>query len=79
MPKIELAWYASFLKNMHGIIFIAIMLGNVLDWYIRYFLERNGLDEFDGYSSGIGDGGYSNPKVEFREGGGAETEENVRR
>ena len=71
MPKIELAWYASFLKNMHGIIFIAIMLGNVLDWYIRYFLEREGLDEFDGYSSGIG-GGYDT-RVGMREGGGPET------
>ena len=36
MPKIELGWYASFLMNMHGFIFISMLISNMIDIYVRY-------------------------------------------
>ena len=73
MPKIELAWYASFLKNMHGILFIAIILGNLVDWFIRYGLEQNRLDEFAGHGEYLEGGGPETGPVELNEEGKPET------
>ena len=73
MPEIELAWYASFLKNMHGILFIAIILGNVVDWIIHYGLEQNRLDEFAGHGEYLEGGGPETGTVELNEEGKPET------
>ena len=35
MPDLELAWYAGFLKNMHGIIFLSILAGLIIDVIIK--------------------------------------------
>ena len=35
MPDLELAWYAGFLKNMHGIIFLSILSGLIIDVIIK--------------------------------------------
>jgi hypothetical protein len=66
LPDLELWWYARFLKHMHLVMFIAILLSNIFDFFVRLVLAINQegpppLDSLGKATKKFYDGFYETP------------------